>query len=207
MSVELIFQKLNHYQRGIELNYTNSFTCLIAVILSARTTDKQVNKATEILFQKISTPEDILKLGLSQLTAYIQTIGLYTTKAKHIMETCTILIERYNSQIPTTREELETLPGVGRKTANVVLNEIFKQPTFPVDTHVFRVCNRLGITSAKNPLQTEEQLQRIVPAIYRLHAAHNLVLHGRYVCKARKPLCEQCPLIEYCHYYQEQSAK
>ena len=193
------FSRLNP-KPETELQYKNTYTLLVAVALSAQATDISVNKATKTLFAEVDTPEKMLDLGLESLLTHIKTIGLHKTKAKHIMATAKRLVEVYNSQIPQTREDLETLPGVGRKTANVVLNVAFGHSTLAVDTHIFRVSNRLGLVCAKTPLQAELQLEKVIPALYRFHAHHWLILHGRYICKARTPLCGNCPVYEWCLY-------
>jgi len=181
-----------------ELNFENHFELLIAVILSAQATDISVNKATKILFPIANTPEAIVALGVNGLKKYIKTIGLYNAKAKNIIETCRLLIEKHGSIVPNNREALEALPGVGRKTANVVLNTAFGEPTIAVDTHIFRVSNRIGLVKAKTPLATELQLMEVIPKKYLKDAHHWLVLHGRYVCTARNPKCEVCPIALYC---------
>ncbi len=181
-----------------ELEYTSVFELLAAVLLSAQATDVGVNKATRKLFPVANTPQAILNLGLEGLESYIKTIGLYRSKAKHLMETCHILVSQYDSQVPGTREELEGLPGVGRKTANVVLNVAFGQPTMAVDTHIFRVSNRTGLAPGKNPLEVEKQLIKRVPADYAVDSHHWLILLGRYVCQARKPRCWECAVAPYC---------
>lgn len=183
-----------------ELEYANSFELLIAVILSAQATDISVNKATDKLYPVASTPESILELGVSGLKPYIRTIGLFNTKAENIIKTCRILIQDHDSEVPHTREELEALPGVGRKTANVVLNTAFGEPTIAVDTHIFRVSNRTGIAKGKTPLEVEKRLVRMTPDEFKKDAHHWLILHGRYVCKARKPLCGECPIAEWCEF-------
>lgn len=181
-----------------ELEYTTVFELLAAVLLSAQATDVGVNKATRKLFPVANTPQAILALGLEGLEGYIKTIGLYRSKAKHLMETCRILVERHGGEVPKTREALEALPGVGRKTANVVLNVAFGQPTMAVDTHIFRVGNRTGLAPGKTPLAVEQQLMKRVPAAYAVDSHHWLILHGRYVCLARKPLCHRCTVAAYC---------
>jgi endonuclease-3 len=181
-----------------ELEFTNTFELLAAVLLSAQATDVSVNKATRHLFAMANTPQRILDLGLQALTESIKTIGLYKTKAKNLFETCQILVNQYGGQIPRTREALESLPGVGRKTANVVLNVAFGEPTMAVDTHIFRVSNRTGLAPGKNPLEVEQQLLKRVPSAYLVDAHHWLILHGRYVCQARRPLCEACGVSQYC---------
>jgi endonuclease-3 len=185
-------------QPETELEYTNVFELLAAVLLSALATDVGVNKATRRLFALANTPEKMLALGIDAVTEHIRTIGLFRTKAKNLLETCRILIERHAGQVPRTREALEALPGVGRKTANVVLNVAFGEPTMAVDTHIFRVSNRTGLAPGKTPLEVEMGLLRRVPAAYMTDAHHWLILHGRYVCQARRPLCEQCGVARYC---------
>jgi endonuclease-3 len=183
-----------------ELNYRNPFELLIAVILSAQATDIGVNKATDKLYPVACTPEDIHALGVEGLKPYIKTIGLFNSKAKNIIETCRLLIEKHNSEVPRTRAELEALPGVGRKTANVILNTAFGEPTIAVDTHIFRVSNRTGLAKGKTPLEVEKRLLKMTPDEFKLDAHHWLILHGRYVCKARTPLCGECPIIEWCEF-------
>ena len=181
-----------------ELEYTTVFELLAAVLLSAQATDVSVNKATRKLFPVANTPQAILALGQDGLESYIKTIGLFRSKAKHLMEACRILVERHGGEVPNTREALEALPGVGRKTANVVLNVAFGQPTMAVDTHIFRVSNRTGLAPGKTPLAVELQLMRRVPPAYAVDSHHWLILHGRYVCEARKPLCPQCTVSAFC---------
>ncbi len=181
-----------------ELEYTSVFELLSAVLLSAQATDVGVNKATRRLFPVANTPQAILDLGLDGLESYIKTIGLYRSKAKHLMETCRILVERHGGEVPRSREALEALPGVGRKTANVVLNVAFGEPTMAVDTHIFRVGNRTGLAPGKTPLAVEQQLLKRIPPKYLVDAHHWLILHGRYVCQARKPLCLQCAVSSVC---------
>ncbi len=183
-----------------ELNYSSPFELLVAVILSAQATDVGVNKATDKLFPVANTPEAILALGLDGLKRYIKTIGLFNDKAKNIIKTCQILVERHASVVPRKREELEALPGVGRKTANVILNTAFGEPTIAVDTHIFRVSNRTGIAPGKTVLEVEKRLLRLVPDEFKLDAHHWLILHGRYVCKARKPDCPRCVIADLCEY-------
>lgn len=183
-----------------ELEHRTPFELLIAVILSAQATDKSVNLATRELFKHANTPEKIVALGVDGLSRYIRTIGLFNTKAKNIIETCRILLERHGGQVPDSREALEALPGVGRKTANVILNTAFGQPTIAVDTHIFRVANRTGIAPGKTVRAVEERLLRVVPEEYRHDAHHWLILHGRYVCVARKPKCPQCLIRDLCEY-------
>ena len=183
-----------------ELNYETSFELLIAVILSAQATDVGVNKATARLFPVANTPESILALGLDGLKSYIRTIGLFNSKAENIIKTCRILLEEHGGEVPRTREELERLPGVGRKTANVILNTAFGEPTIAVDTHIFRVANRTGLAKGKTPLEVEKRLVRLTPEEFMKDAHHWLILHGRYVCKARRPECWRCPIVEWCEY-------
>ncbi len=183
-----------------ELNYSSPFELLIAVILSAQATDVGVNKATDKLFPVANTPEAILALGLDGLKRYIKTIGLFNDKAKNIIKTCHILVEKHAGVVPRKREELEALPGVGRKTANVILNTAFGEPTIAVDTHIFRVSNRTGIAPGKTVLEVEKRLLRLVPDEFKLDAHHWLILHGRYVCKARKPDCPRCVIADLCEY-------
>ncbi|WKB53953.1 endonuclease III [Eleftheria terrae] len=187
-------------QPNTELEYTSVFELLTAVLLSAQATDVGVNKATRRLFPVANTPQKILALGHDGLCEYIKTIGLYRSKAKHLLETCRILVEQHGGVVPRTREALEALPGVGRKTANVVLNVAFGEPTMAVDTHIFRVSNRTGLAPGKNPLQVELALLRRVPPAYLVDAHHWLILHGRYVCVARKPLCYKCAVAQYCDF-------
>ena len=184
-----------------ELEYTSVFELLAAVLLSAQATDAGVNKATRRLFAVADTPAKVLALGLEGLTEYIRTIGLYRTKAKNLLETCRLLIERHGGRVPGRREDLEALPGVGRKTANVVLNVAFGEATMAVDTHIFRVSNRTGLAPGRNPLEVELKLLERVPDAYRVDAHHWLILHGRYVCLARRPLCEQCAVTRWCDAY------
>jgi endonuclease-3 len=183
-----------------ELEFTSVFELLAAVLLSAQATDVGVNKATRRLFPVAGTPQAILELGVDGLESYIKTIGLYRMKAKHLLETCRILVEQHGGQVPRTREALEALPGVGRKTANVVLNVAFGEETMAVDTHIFRVSNRTGLAPGKDPYQVEMGLLRRVPKEYLANAHHWLILHGRYVCVARTPRCWECAVIQYCDY-------
>ncbi len=187
-------------QPASELEYTSVFELLTAVLLSAQATDVGVNKATRRLFPVANTPRQILALGLQRLEGHIKTIGLYRSKARHLMQTCAILVERHGGEVPRTRAELEALPGVGRKTANVVLNVAFGEPTMAVDTHIFRVGNRTGLAPGKTPLAVEQQLLRRVPERYLKHAHHWLILHGRYVCLARKPRCWECAVADCCDF-------
>ena len=181
-----------------ELNYTNNFTLLLAVVLSAQMTDTGVNKATKKIFPLADTPEKILKLGETKVKNLIKTINFYNTKAKNIIKLSTILIKNFNSSVPKTREELQTLPGVGRKTANVILSVAFKKATIAVDTHIFRVSNRTKIAIGKKPIDVELGLEKIVPKEYKNYAHHLLILHGRYVCKARNPECYKCVVNDLC---------
>ena len=183
-----------------ELKYGSPFELLVAVILSAQATDKSVNLATARLFPRANTPATLIRLGQAGLENHIKSIGLYRTKAKNIIATCRLLLERHGGSVPQTREALEALPGVGRKTANVILNTAFGQPTIAVDTHIFRVANRTGIAPGKNVLQVEGKLLKLVPEEFRLDAHHWLILHGRYVCVARKPRCPQCLIGDLCEY-------
>jgi len=183
-----------------ELTYSNPFQLLIAVILSAQATDVGVNKVTKSLFPIAGTPQAILALGEAMLKSYISTIGLFNAKAKNILATCALLVERHGGEVPRSRPELEALPGVGRKTANVVLNTAFGEPTIAVDTHIFRVANRTGIAPGKTVRAVEDKLEKVVPAEFKQDAHHWLILHGRYVCKARKPDCPQCIIRDLCEY-------
>jgi endonuclease-3 len=183
-----------------ELESRNPYTLLVAVVLSAQATDKSVNKATEPLFRIADTPEKVVRLGEAKLSGYIKTIGLYRGKAKNVVALSKILIEKYAGRVPQEREALEALPGVGRKTANVVLNVAFGEPTIAVDTHIFRVGNRTGLAPGKTPREVEDKLLKIVPQKYMLHAHHWLILHGRYTCIARKPLCPDCVVRDLCRY-------
>ena len=183
-----------------ELNYANPFQLLVAVILSAQSTDVGVNKATRALFKKAKTPAAMMKLGEEGLKDYIKTIGLFNTKAKNIIKTCSILVEQHAGNVPQDRAALEALPGVGRKTANVVLNTAFGQPTIAVDTHIFRVSNRTGIAPGKNVIEVEQRLLRLVPDEFKQDAHHWLILHGRYTCIARKPRCGSCCISDLCEY-------
>lgn len=200
--IDLFFEHLsalNPHPQG-ELYSTNSFTLLVAVVLSAQATDKGVNKATKELFKIADTPQKMLALGEDGLKRYISTIGLYNAKARNIISLCQKLITEFKGEVPSRREDLESLPGVGRKTANVVLNAAFGEPVIAVDTHIFRVSNRTGLAFGKTPLEVEKELMKRIPTHWLLHAHHWLVLHGRYICKARKPLCPTCPVRNECHY-------
>ncbi len=183
-----------------ELKYHNHFELLVAVILSAQATDVSVNKATEKLFRIANTPEKILELGEEKLRQYVKTIGLYKGKSANIIKTCHILIKQFNSRVPHTREELESLPGVGRKTANVILNTCFGEPVIAIDTHIFRVAQRIGLAKGKTPLDIEKQLLKVIPKPFLHDAHHWLILHGRYVCTARKPHCPDCLIKDLCEY-------
>ena len=183
-----------------ELEYHSPFELLVAVMLSAQATDISVNAATRVLYPVANTPQAILALGEEKLKEYIQRIGLYKTKAKHVIETCRILIEEHNGSVPTTREELEALPGVGRKTANVILNTAFGEATIAVDTHIFRLANRIGLAPGKTVLDVEKKLLKVIPKEYLHDAHHWLILHGRYICQARKPKCAECIIYDLCEY-------
>ena len=197
-----IFSRLRaaNPQPASELEYRSPFELLVAVVLSAQATDKSVNLATRELFKAAHTPQAILALGAAGLERYIKSIGLFRTKAKNIIATCRLLIERHGGEVPRTREALEQLPGVGRKTANVILNVAFGEPTIAVDTHIFRVANRTGIAPGKDVLAVEQKLLKFVPDEFRQHAHHWLILHGRYVCKARRPECPTCLINDSCEY-------
>lgn len=197
-----IFRRLHEEnpEPRTELIYSSSFELLIAVILSAQATDVSVNKATERLFAAANSPQAMYELGIEGLSQYIKTIGLYNSKAKNVIETCRLLVERHGSIVPDNREALEALPGVGRKTANVVLNTAFRQLTMAVDTHIFRVSNRTGLAPGKNVVEVEKNLMKSVPKAFLLDAHHWLILHGRYVCKARKPQCGSCKIEDLCEY-------
>lgn len=183
-----------------ELNYVNPYTLLVAVVLSAQATDAGVNKATAKLFQQVTSPEQMVRLGEAGLKQHIKTIGLFNAKAKNVIALSKLLIERHGGTVPRDRDALEALPGVGRKTANVVLNVIWGEPTIAVDTHIFRVANRTGMAKGKTPLAVELGLEKVVPAQYRQHAHHWLILHGRYICKARMPDCWRCTVAEFCDF-------
>jgi endonuclease-3 len=192
-------RELNPEPKG-ELDYVNPFTLLVAVVLSAQTTDAGVNRATAPLFATVDSPEKMVALGEDRLREAIKTIGLFRNKAKNVIALSRALIEQHGGEVPRDRESLEALPGVGRKTANVVLNTAFGEPTLAVDTHVFRVSNRLPLAPGETPLEVELGLERVIPAEFRQHAHHWLILHGRYICLARKPDCPRCPLIDLCRY-------
>ena len=197
-----IFERLKNANPNpqTELKYTSPFELLISVILSAQATDVSVNKATAKLYPVANTPASMLELGVDGLKNYIRTIGLFNTKAENIIKTCDILVRQYGGQVPSSRAELEALPGVGRKTANVVLNTAFDKPAIAVDTHIFRVCNRTGIAKGKTVRQVEDRLMRLVPDQYKQDAHHWLILHGRYTCIARKPRCGTCIIYDLCEY-------
>lgn len=197
-----IFKRLAEHNPNpdTELHYQSSFELLIAVILSAQATDISVNKATDRLYPVANTPDAILQLGEDGLKTYIKNIGLFNTKAKNVIKTCRILLEKHGGEVPDNRKDLEALPGVGRKTANVILNTAFGQPTIAVDTHIFRVGNRTRIAPGKTPLEVEKKLLKFTPDEYKLGAHHWLILHGRYVCKARKPDCPECVIKDLCEF-------
>ncbi len=186
-----------------ELEYTSPFELLVAVVLSAQATDKSVNLATRVLFPHANTPAALLALGQARLEKYVQRIGLYKSKAKHLIETCRILLEQHNGEVPTTRAALEALPGVGRKTANVLLNTAFGEAVMAVDTHIFRVANRIPLAPGKTVLEVEHKLMKNIPREYLYDAHHWLILHGRYICKARKPDCPHCLITDLCEYPQK----
>ncbi|OGA74678.1 MAG: endonuclease III [Betaproteobacteria bacterium RIFCSPLOWO2_12_FULL_66_14] len=197
-----IFERLRaaNPEPATELQYRTPFELLVAVILSAQATDKSVNLATPVLFRVADTPQKMLALGEQGLAQYIKSIGLYVSKARHLIATCAALIERHGGEVPNNREALEALPGVGRKTANVVLNTAFGEPTIAVDTHIFRVANRTNLAPGRNVREVEDRLMKAVPGQFRKNAHHWLILHGRYVCKAAKPLCPQCVVNDLCEY-------
>ncbi len=193
------FKKQNPEPKS-ELEYKNPYTLLVAVVLSAQATDKSVNKATRSLFEVADTPEKMTALGEEKLIEYIRSIGLYKNKAHNVIELSKTLISEFNSQVPSTREELERLSGVGRKTANVVLNVVFDQPTMPVDTHLLRICPKIGLAEGSTPLEVEKSLLKRIPQKYMNHAHHWLILHGRYVCTARNPACDECIIKDLCRH-------
>jgi len=193
------FCAANPEPRG-ELEYSSPFELLVAVILSAQATDKSVNRATRELYKKANTPQALLKMGVAGVESYVKSIGLYRTKAKNIIATCKILLEQHGGAVPRDRDALEALPGVGRKTANVVLNIAFGEPTIAVDTHIFRIANRTGLAPGRDPLAVEQKLLKVTPEEFRLHAHHWLILHGRYVCVARKPHCSDCLIRDLCEF-------
>lgn len=199
IDIEEIFHRLSEtIEPKLELDYINPYTLLVAVVLSAQSTDKGVNKATTHLFQIVSSPEEMIELGEEKLIKFIQTIGLYKNKAKYIINLSKMLVEKFNGQVPSKLEYLEQLPGVGRKSANVILNEIFNESTIIVDTHVLRLSHRLGFSFHKNPLKVEQDLEKKIPHQYRKNGSAYLVLHGRYTCKAKKPDCENCCINDLC---------
>jgi endonuclease-3 len=199
---EKLYNRLreNNPNPDTELKYESPFELLVAVILSAQATDIGVNKATDNLFPIANTPQKILDLGLVGLKHHIKSIGLYNNKAANIIKTCQCIIEQHNGEVPAIREELESLPGVGRKTASVILNTAFGKPTIAVDTHIFRVANRTGLAKGKTPLEVEKRLTKLTPDEFRQNAHHWLILHGRYICKARKPICSECIIVNLCEY-------
>jgi len=209
MMVRRVFEHLKAANPApvTELHYSNPFECLIAVILSAQATDVGVNKATAYLFPVANSPERMLALGEDELKRYISSIGLYNSKAKNIIGACEMLLREHAGQVPDSREALERLPGVGRKTANVVLNVVFGRPTIAVDTHIFRVANRTGLAPGKTPLEVEKGLMRVIPKEYMQHAHHWLVLHGRYICTARRPKCPACPIFDECQWTEKRTAQ
>lgn len=200
--IQIFFERLREQRPNpqTELNYSSPFELLIAVMLSAQATDVSVNKATDKLYPIANTAQAILNLGVDGLKEYIKTIGLYNAKAENVIKTCQILVNQYQGQVPETRKELEALPGVGRKTANVVLNTAFGQPTMAVDTHIFRVGNRTGLAIGKNVLKVEDRLIKVIPKEFIIDAHHWLILHGRYCCIARKPKCGECIVSDVCHW-------
>lgn len=200
--IEQIFQRFQNAnpEPTTELNYRSNFELLISVILSAQATDISVNKATKELYQVADTPEKMLALGEAKVKDYIKTIGLYSTKAKNVIITCRMLIENFNSEVPNDRKSLESLAGVGRKTANVILNTCFGEPTIAVDTHIFRVSNRIGLAKGKTPLEVEKKLLKVIPDKFKQDAHHWLILHGRYTCVARKPKCAECIIYDLCEF-------
>ena len=207
--IEEIFRRLRAARPHptTELEYRTPFELLIAVILSAQATDKSVNLATRVLYQHANTPQAILALGVEGLSQYIRTIGLFNTKARNVIETCRLLIERHGGEVPESREALEALPGVGRKTANVILNTAFGHPTIAVDTHIFRVANRTGIARGKDVREVEDKLLKVVPDEFKRDAHHWLILHGRYICLARKPGCPECPIVDLCEFKEKTKAE
>lgn len=208
-NIEKLFERFAEANSSpaIELEYTSPYTLLVAVVLSAQATDKMVNKITPELFKVAKTPQQMINLGEESLKQYIKSINYFNNKAKNIIATSKILLETYGGEVPNSFEELVTLPGIGRKSANVILNTVFNHPTIAVDTHVFRVSNRIGLCSTKTPHETEFALMKIVPERFRNEAHHWLVLHGRYICKARKPLCDDCKVSDLCNYYNSKIKK
>ncbi len=208
-NVEKLFERFAEVNKSpaIELEYTSPYTLLVAVVLSAQTTDKMVNKITPELFKVAKTPQQMINLGEESLKQYIKSINYFNNKAKNIIATSKVLLEKYSGEVPNSFEELVELPGIGRKSANVILNTAFNHPTIAVDTHVFRVSNRIGLCNTKTPHDTEFALMKIVPERFRNEAHHWLVLHGRYICKARKPLCDDCKVTDLCNYYKNKTEK
>ena len=206
--ISLFFERLSEHSPApkTELEFTNPYTLVVAVALSAQATDIGVNKATKGLFALADTPQNMLALGEDAVREHIKTIGLYRNKAKNVIALSQMLVDEFDGQVPSTREDLERLPGVGRKTANVVLNVAFGQPTIAVDTHIFRVANRTGLAPGKHPLQVELNLERVVPDFFIMDAHHWLILHGRYICKARKPECYRCTLADICLFKEKTNA-
>ncbi len=202
---QLIFERLRAYNPNptTELNFASPFELLIAVMLSAQATDVSVNKATDLLYPIANTPESIRDLGVEKLKSYIKTIGLFNTKAVNVIKTCNLLIEQHEGEVPQQREQLEALPGVGRKTANVVLNTAFGQPTMAVDTHIFRISNRIALAKGKDVRAVEDKLVKVIPREFMKDAHHWLILHGRYTCVARKPRCGSCVIEDLCEYNQK----
>ena len=207
--IEELFQRFrkNNPAPSSELIAPNPFCLLVSVVLSAQTTDKAVNRATEPLYKKVSTPLQMLSLGEEGLSSYIKSIGLYRNKAKHVMGLCQKLIDDFGGEVPSTREELESLPGVGRKTANVILNVVYGQPVMPVDTHLLRICPKMGLAQGSTPLEVEKSLVERIPGEYMLHAHHWLILHGRYTCTARNPKCDECLAADLCHHNNIENAE
>ena len=207
LEINKLFQRLESLNPNpeTELIYTNPYTLLVAVVLSAQATDKSVNKATAELFKVVDNPEKMIELGEANLLDYLKTLNLYKTKTRNVIGLSRILLERYKGEIPEDREALESLPGVGRKTANVVLNVAFGKETIAVDTHIFRVANRTGIAAGKTPLDVERALEKVVPKEFRLHAHHWLILHGRYICVAKNPKCDVCPISDLCEYFKSKT--
>ncbi len=203
-----LFHRLseNNPEPETELNYVNPYTLLVAVALSAQATDIGVNKATKALFEQVTTPEEMLALGEEGLKGHIKTVGLFNTKAKNVIKAAEMLVAEHGGEVPRDREALESLPGVGRKTANVVLNEAFGEHTIAVDTHIFRVSNRTGLAPGKTPLAVEQKLEKVTPADFKRHAHHWILLHGRYICKARTPECWRCSVAEFCAFKPKTSA-
>ncbi len=208
LSVEEICQVFERFQKqnpepASELKWKNAYTMLVSTVLSAQATDKSVNKATESLYKIADTPEKMLALGEEKLISYIKSIGLYRSKAKHVIALSKMLIEKFGGKVPADRDSLMSLPGAGRKTANVLLNVVFKQPTMPVDTHLLRICPKIGLAEGKTPLEVENSLVERIPQKYMQHAHHWLILHGRYICKARNPLCDECIICDICKHNEQ----